>query len=162
MKCSPYACMGMWRDSLRRIPPIGFFPVEIRGAGPCRGGVHILHGCVRWRAIWRIWTWRVWHLPGWWPDGGRTSTVARWMRRRAAPAYAPIPDLSYQFFTTWLEKWSFFIQILNKSDYLWNPVVPRRGHGHFVWISSVILLLAGLLDSCRVKRLMGSKLFTLM
>ena len=29
--------MGMWPDSLRRIPPIGFFPVEIRGAGPCRG-----------------------------------------------------------------------------------------------------------------------------
>ena len=29
--------MGMWRDSLRTIPPIGFFLVEIRGAGPCRG-----------------------------------------------------------------------------------------------------------------------------
>ena len=28
----------MWRDSLGRIPPIGFFLIEIRGAGPCRGG----------------------------------------------------------------------------------------------------------------------------
>ena len=28
-----YASMGMWRDSLRRLPPIGFFVVEIRGAG---------------------------------------------------------------------------------------------------------------------------------
>ena len=32
-----------------------------------------------------------WRLPGRWPDGGRRSTVARWTRRRAAPAYAPIP-----------------------------------------------------------------------
>ena len=37
--------MGMWRDSLRRIPPIGLFLVEIRGAGPCRRGVHRLHVC---------------------------------------------------------------------------------------------------------------------
>ena len=28
-----------------------------------------------------------------WPDEG-WSTVARWTRRRAAPAYAPIPDLT--------------------------------------------------------------------
>ena len=34
---SNYASMGMWRNALRRIPPIGFFLVEIRGAGPCRG-----------------------------------------------------------------------------------------------------------------------------
>ena len=34
-----------------------------------------------------------WRLPGRWPDGGRRSTVARWTRGRAAPAYAPIPDL---------------------------------------------------------------------
>ena len=26
-------------------------------------------------------------------DGGRKSTMARWTRRRAAPAYAPVPDL---------------------------------------------------------------------
>ena len=25
--------MDMWRDSLRRIPPIGFFLVEVRGVG---------------------------------------------------------------------------------------------------------------------------------
>ena len=42
-----YASMGMWHDSMRRIPFIGCFLVEIRGAGPCRGGgVHTLHGCV--------------------------------------------------------------------------------------------------------------------
>ena len=29
-----YASMGMWRDSLQKISPIGFFLVEIRGAGP--------------------------------------------------------------------------------------------------------------------------------
>ena len=34
---SEYASMGMWHDPLRRIPPIGFFLVEIRVAGPCRG-----------------------------------------------------------------------------------------------------------------------------
>ena len=45
---------------------------------------------------------------------------------------------------------------------LCSSVVPRRGRGHFVWTSSVLLLLAGLLDNCRVKRLMSSKLFTLM
>ena len=38
--------------------------------------------------------WRAWRLPGRWPDGGRRSTVARWTRRRAAPSYAPIPDLT--------------------------------------------------------------------
>ena len=27
---------GMWRDSLRSIPPIRIFLVEIRGAGPCQ------------------------------------------------------------------------------------------------------------------------------
>ena len=32
----------LWRFLL-----IGFFIVEIRGAGPCRGGVHRLHVCVR-------------------------------------------------------------------------------------------------------------------
>ena len=36
--------MGMWRDSLRRILPIGFFLAEIRSAGPCLGNVHTLHG----------------------------------------------------------------------------------------------------------------------
>ena len=27
--CGNYAYMDMWRDSLRRIPPIEYFPVEI-------------------------------------------------------------------------------------------------------------------------------------
>ena len=106
-----YASIGMWRDYLRRIPPIGFFLVEIRGAGPCRGGAHTLHGCVRWS-------------PGYGhdgpgvclgdgqteaylkdmgmtdlgrrPDGGRRSTVTKWTRRRAVPGYAPIPDLNFR------------------------------------------------------------------
>ena len=84
--------MSKWRDSLQRIPLIGFFLVEIRGAGPCRGGVYSFkvaldgvlfegygygaHGvCLG--------------------DGqtGRGSTVVRWTRRRAAPAYARIPDV---------------------------------------------------------------------
>ena len=51
VKESNYASMGMWRDSLRRIPPIGFFFVEVRGVGPCRGGAHTLHGYVRWSPI---------------------------------------------------------------------------------------------------------------
>ena len=32
-----YASTGLWRDFLWRIPPIGFFFAEIRGAGPCQG-----------------------------------------------------------------------------------------------------------------------------
>ena len=40
--------------------------------------------------------WRAWRLPGRWPDGGRRSTVAKWTRRRAAPAYAPIADLTFK------------------------------------------------------------------
>ena len=46
-----YAYMGMWQDSLRRILPIGFSLIEIRGTGSCRGGVHRLHVCVRWRPV---------------------------------------------------------------------------------------------------------------
>ena len=36
----------MWRDSLRKIPHIGVFLVEIRVAAPCRGGVHRLRQVV--------------------------------------------------------------------------------------------------------------------
>ena len=38
-----------------------------------------------------------------WPDGDRRSTVARWSRRRAAPAYGPMPDLTWPTirFSTW-------------------------------------------------------------
>ena len=42
-----YASMGMRRDYLWRIPPIRFFLVDIRVAGPCRAGVHRLHDCAR-------------------------------------------------------------------------------------------------------------------
>ena len=78
---------GYVARALRRIPPIEFFLVEIRG------GAHRLHVCVRWRPIWRIRAWRAWRLPWRWPDGGRGTTVARLTRRRIAPAYVPIPDL---------------------------------------------------------------------
>ena len=37
-----YASISMGRDSLRKIPPLGFFLVEIREAEPCRGGAHRL------------------------------------------------------------------------------------------------------------------------
>ena len=37
------AFMGMWLDSLLTIPPIRYFLVAIRGAGPCEGDVHTLH-----------------------------------------------------------------------------------------------------------------------
>ena len=96
--------MGMWNNSLRRNPPIGFFLVEIRMAGPCQEGVHRVHGCVRWNPVWRIWAWRAWRLPGRWPDRGRRSTVARWTQRRAAPAYTPIPDIRPP--TVWIARYS--------------------------------------------------------
>ena len=34
------------------------------------------------------------NLPGGWPDGGSWSTGGKWTQRRAAPAHAPIPDLT--------------------------------------------------------------------
>ena len=88
-----YASMDMWRDSLRRIPPIGFFFRDPIACTMQRG--RMLHGCVRWSPICRIRERRAWRLPGRWSDGGRScSTVARWTRRRAAPAYVAIPDLT--------------------------------------------------------------------
>ena len=38
--------MGMWRDSLRRIPLIGFFPNGIRAAESCREGITVKSGGV--------------------------------------------------------------------------------------------------------------------
>ena len=72
-----------------RYPRIGFFLVEIRGPGPCRGastGFMVASGGVL--------------TEGYGHDGpgvclGDGQTVARWTRRRAAPAYAPIPDLTW-------------------------------------------------------------------
>ena len=100
--------------TVKRIPPIGFFLVEIRGAAPCRGGVHRLHGCVRWSPIWRIWVWRAWRLSGRWPDGGRKSTVAGWTRRRAASAYTPISQLTCQM---------LFGNVCFYVFYLWNNMM---------------------------------------
>ena len=39
-----------------------------------------------------------WRLPGRWSDRG---TIPRWTRRRAAPAYAPIPDLKVSSGQIW-------------------------------------------------------------
>ena len=88
--------MGMWRDSLWRILPIEFFPVKIRGAGLCRRVDHELHGCVMCSLIWKIQARLAWRLHGRWLDGSRRSTVARWTRRRAAPAFVHIPDRYHQ------------------------------------------------------------------
>ena len=75
------------------IPPIRYFLVEIRVVGHAEGattGFMVVSGGV---------------LSERYGHGGsgvclgngqtenRKSTVARWTRRRAAPAYAPIPDL---------------------------------------------------------------------
>ena len=73
-------------------PPLTTIPPRTICYNSCAGGAHTLHGCVRWNPIRGIRAWRAWRLPGRWPDGGRRSTVARWTRRRTAPAYAPIPD----------------------------------------------------------------------
>ena len=77
------------------------------GAGPCGGTARVLRCCARWSHVWRTWAWRAPCLSGRWPDGGRMNTVARWTRRRAAPAHVPIPDLTCPtamistFFTEW-------------------------------------------------------------
>ena len=49
--------------------------------------------CVRRSPTLKIWAWRARRMSGRWPDGGRSSAVARWTRRRAAPAYGPTPDI---------------------------------------------------------------------
>ena len=77
--------------------PIGFFLVEIQGAEPCWEGIHMLHGCVKWTPILRIQN----DLPWWWPDRGRGSTTARWMRWHTAPAYAPHPWPVYKLVISW-------------------------------------------------------------
>ena len=46
-----YASMGMWRDYLRRIRPIGFLLVEIREGWTMPRGRPTFHGCVRWSPI---------------------------------------------------------------------------------------------------------------
>ena len=85
-----HASTGMWRDFLRRIPPIGFCLIGSPGARPCRapptcfvlttGGVLFEeYGCGG---------------PGvCLGDGDQRETVARWTRRRAAPAYAAVSCL---------------------------------------------------------------------
>ena len=64
--------------------------------------------------------WEAWgsiqdKMPGRWPDGGRRSTVARWTRRRAAPPYAPIPDL------TWPDKKVSTHELRNDKKKIRNP-----------------------------------------
>ena len=70
-----------------------------------------------------------WCLPGRWPDGGRRSTVATWTPRRAAPAYAPIHDLTwfFQIKETWHQVYrgSFFKQALKRAQEC------KRGFYHY-------------------------------
>ena len=69
-------------------------------------------------SVWRIQAWRAWRLPGRWPDSGRKSTVARWTRRRAAPAYASTPDLIKSSKIFHIEKihfWTFPFRVNVKS-----------------------------------------------
>ena len=51
-----------WLSSCRDQNPLAL-AFEVRAAGPCRRGFHMLHRCVRWRPIWRIRAWRAWRLP---------------------------------------------------------------------------------------------------
>ena len=54
---------------------------------------HVPRGC-RWLiSTSRGWEWAR-QLPMGWPDGGTWSTGRKWMQRSAAPAHAPIPDLT--------------------------------------------------------------------
>ena len=84
--CGPTPC-GRFRS-------IGIVLAEIRAAGPYRGastGFMVASN----GAPYETGAWWARRMTGRWPDGGRRSTVARWMRRRAATAYAPIPDLTW-------------------------------------------------------------------
>ena len=83
----------MWRDCSDRIPPIGSYFFGIRGVGSYWRATFMLRWCVWWSIIWRM-EYGAWRLPGRWPNGSRTNTVAKWTQRRAAPSCAPIPDLT--------------------------------------------------------------------
>ena len=102
---------SMWR--LWRNPPIGSCLFEIREAGPCRGAASRLRGGVRWGLIWTWKSWRPPRLPGQWPDGGRSSTVVGWTRRRAAPAYASMtwPDYIFRYIEIY-RAWNWYIRLL--------------------------------------------------
>ena len=75
---------------------------------------------------WRIWAWRAWRLPGRWPDGDRRSTIARWTWRRVAPAYVPIPDL------TWLCCVKFSRHL--HADRFWFIHLFFRALNGFYWL----------------------------
>ena len=61
----------------------------------------------------RLNSYGLWRLPGRWPDGGRGSIVAKWTRRRAAPAYDPISDLKLQYLAS---------DLLPYNSPMWSPV----------------------------------------
>ena len=61
-------------------------------SGGGQGADYVLR-CSRLIGISRRWEWAR-HLPGGWPDGGPWITGGKWTQRRAAPAHAPIPDLT--------------------------------------------------------------------
>ena len=71
----------------------GFALVEIRGTGPCRGGVPMLYCCVRCSPIWVIRAWRAWHLASAWPRPRprgyrrKVDTATRWSAVRPQYIY---------------------------------------------------------------------------
>ena len=77
-------------------------------------------------------TWRAWRLPGRCSDGGRSSNVARWTRRRAALACATIADL------TCTSVYQFEIKICLLAGENHCPSVGkanvRDDHGSSLWI----------------------------
>ena len=71
-------------------------PLSQRGSlvsGGSQCADHVPRGCSRLMSTSRRWGWAR-HLPGGWPDVGPWSTDGKWAQRRAAPAHAPIPDLT--------------------------------------------------------------------
>uniref|UniRef100_A0A8C4QL28 Uncharacterized protein n=2 Tax=Eptatretus burgeri TaxID=7764 RepID=A0A8C4QL28_EPTBU len=86
-------CVG--GETQRRMQEI-FPKFSQRGSLVSEGGQsadHEARGCSRLISMSRRWGWAR-HLPGGWPDGGHWNTGGRWTQQRAAPAHAPIPDLT--------------------------------------------------------------------
>ena len=89
---SPFSDFRRWKEVFRRILLTRLSQRRSLVSGD-QWADHMPHGCSRLISISRRWEWAR-HLPGRWPDEGSWSTSGKWMQRRAAPAHAPIPDLT--------------------------------------------------------------------
>ena len=97
------------------------------GDGPCRGGVHRLHGCVKRRPIWRIRAWRAWRLPGRWPDGGRRRTVARWTSNSFQISFLKTKNRARFIFRVKIGNFFVtFVSVTFQVDRIWNKRVWRE------------------------------------